>query len=409
MIQIILTIIEDFAMAYFLSRFLMLEKKDTFFILSAAISIIETLFTTDIFNFSSLLPFLLILSNLILIKILKKEIDFIDCFICIIAPIIIILTDLLGLVIFSFIFHINIEIIVTNKELLSIVSFFSKILLIFIYLLILFIKTKNTIHASQKKIWIIVFIWFIIFLLIYTLGESIVYNNLNMQTIYHFTFLFIILILSLFIFFYYLYNEMKIKYNNELLDQKEYYINKNLHNINKMYDEIINIEHFTLYNLLYIKTLMLNNRYDEINIFLDKNISKLKKFSTIINTGSYYFDYMINKKLNEYNYNGYDIQTIVSVQYGNFNIEENTVEDIIKIIDVLFEVGDKNKTFSLTFSKKKNFLVIKIIFQKNSSINNMSYFYNKINKIKSENPKISYKKDSFNNYITYKILCELIK
>lgn len=402
--QFILTIIEGFSLSYFISRLIKLDRKNIFFLNLTFFFVVETIIVSDIMGHYWLMPILLLGSIMILLKIFKKNITFFDIMICVCALILIVFTDIISLLLFSIFSGINIYKIVSNQILLTIASFIAKTILIIIYIVILSKKVEEHPITVIKKWWIFIIIWILVFILIYILGEAIVFNKINIITIYSITALFLILMIALFILFYKIYQEIKKNHKNEITLQKSYFIKKNLANVHKLHNEIMAIEHATTYNLLHIKILLLNHDYKELNSFIDKNISRVKKFTLLINTNSPYFDYMINKKLNEYNYKGYNLQLTTYIKDKCLNIDENCVDTILKIIDILLKSGDKSKTFNISISKKNAFLLIEIIFIKKNILAEEKLL---IDEAINTNKKILYTKHALDEYNIYKILCEL--
>lgn len=397
MTQIILTIIEDFIMALFIKKYLNLNTSFIFF--SSIICIAETTFVQYIPNWSYSLPFVMFLTILFLIFLFKKNISLNDFIGALLGPTLILLTDILSLFILKPVFP---KFISNNYYILS-ASFFSKILLIIAYYFILNYSLEIKKILIFKDWWMLLPIWIIVFFILYFLGESIILNKVTYNTIYIITILLLLLSIFLLILFYRIQKENELKHKNELIHQKEIYIKKNYTMMKKLYDEISKIEHSTTYSFMYIKALLLNEKYNDINSFLNEKNYESKSIQNIINTGNPYFDYELNKILKKMSNSKNNIKISVNFKNSNFEIDKNNVDNIINIIKFIFSVSNKNYSLNIDIVQKGNFIIFTLINNLASAeYKDYKYFLDSL----KNTDKISCNYKQINSYIFFKILVE---
>lgn len=146
----------------------------------------------------------------------------------------------------------------------------------------------------------------------------------------------------------------------ELEIQKSNYIKKNKEIINKLHNEITVIDHYNMYVLLHTKILIQNKQYKEANIFLDKNIHKLKRYKNVINTGQPIFDYEINKLINKLILADGNIKT--TIHSITADIDKDNLKIICEVISHLFAIANKQKVFNIQISETFSYILVSISF-----------------------------------------------
>lgn len=399
MIQIILTIIEDLFMSFFISNYSNIEKGNLFIAYGTIIFSIETTIVQYISELSLFLPMIMILTSLLIIFYYKGKILFNDFIGSLLGPIIILLTDFVSLLLFGFIFSVSLNYITSNSFYLLSASLLSKVLLIVAYIIILDINSHRKILVKYKDWWIILPIWLVVFIVLYYLGEAIVFNNVTIHTIYMISLFLLILSILLLILFYKINKVSDIKHKNELIKQKEFYIKKNYEMLKKLHYEMTEVEHSTTYNYLHIKGLLFNKKYDEMESFLNNKIYDLKKIKNIINSGNPYFDYVMNKMVNNMLLQNHNIKTSLQITNKKFEIKNVKLDLVVLIIEYLFSVSNKRKAFNIDIIQKNKYLIIQLIA---NDINLDNKEFKKISK--SNEIKCNYKK--IDDYCIIKILIE---
>lgn len=358
MIQFVINLIEDIILIYFISNYTKIKEKHAFQITLTIVCFIETCILDLFINYSFLLPILIFCSLVLGIKYFNKILHLYDIISCLLGIAFIIGSDILSLVIIGAFSNLSIDQISQNSHYFIISILLSKILFFIIVKLMLFLTSNTKKFINAKDWWILFPIWIIIFFIMYTLGESLVFNKLDFQTIY----LILILVLLLTVFFlillYQIQKQNELKRINDLNNQKVYYTTKNMEIINKLYNEITVIEHSTVYTLMHIKSLIYNKNFDTLDAFLDKNIKKARKYDSIINTDNPYFDYEINKSLHSLLIQGGNIKTSVFIKPNQIQIEKNHLDLFVSIIEYLFSISLPDKVFNIEIYQKSSFYII---------------------------------------------------
>jgi hypothetical protein len=402
MIQIILTIIEDLIMAFFIYKYLNLKSSKSFIVVTTLSCSLETTLVEYIPKLSVALPFIMFITILLIIYLYKKNIVLNNVIISLLGPITILLSDIFSLVLLNFIQSFPINDMINAEYFILTASITSKFIEILIYMLILYFNSYNKIILNFKDWWMLLPIWIIIFYILYLLGESIVFNNVNIKIMYTISIFLLILSVFFLILFYKIQKENEIKYKNKLLKQKEYYMKTNYEMIKKMHNEMTELEHSNIYNFLYIKGLLFNNKEEEIESFLNQRIYKLKKFKNI-NSGNPYFDYVLNKTINNIITQNGDVKTFVQIENNNFEIKKNQLDAISSTIEFLFNLSDKKSSLHLEIIQKKNYIIFTLIYN-NIQINSVDH--KTIQDMYDNTNKISYSHKEIDTYNIFKILIE---
>lgn len=363
LIQIILSIIEDLIISFFVVEMVDFKKNKTYFVLS---NTILCAFITYIFNkntsLTNYLPFCIVLNIMILLRIFKKKLSLNDLIVSLIGPILVIITDLISLLLCSFLTHFDLSKIVNDPHNIILASFFAKLILLLICLFISNRKPKFKNDLNYKKWGILCPIGLLIFSEIYVLGDAIVSNSLSTLSLYYLIINLIILSALIIILFYIIQKESINEKQIELTIQKEKYISQNKSLLLKLHDEISVIDHNNMYTLLQIKNLIKQQKYNEIEEIIENNIFKLRKYKNIICTGNPLFDQAYNKEINYYSMQNYDLKTICSISNKDFQIEKDEINFIIDSLKYFISISKIEKTFTINISSKLNFLTIYFLF-----------------------------------------------
>lgn len=401
--QLILTVIEDIIMVYFLSLYIDIDDqlKNKFIFFVTGISVIETTIFED--NYSMFLPIILSVSLIFSIYLLKERISLNDVVACVMFPAIIIITDLISLILLSIILTLDISNITLNADYIVVASLVAKLMSIVFFSTLLFLHKRIKNRLNYRTWWVLLPIWGCLFVILYFLGLSILYKNVDINNIRFITIILIFLSILLLILFYKIQKENEVMRRIELDNQKIYYIEKNKRMMNKLYDDISKIEHSSMYNFLHIKGLLASRNYEEIEEFVNKNINNIKKYKNILITENEYFNYVINKKINELILYNSNIKICVTLENKYFQIEESVLNSLTEAIDIIFRISDKNKSFNINFYQMNIFLKTTIIFQKNKYYITEKEEY--INSLAQLNINYSYKE--VEDYCIYTIIIEL--
>lgn len=402
LIQIILSIIEDSILSFFIARTTKVKKQVPFIITSTFICSLMT----NVFNYyepiTEYLPLAIFLTNISLLKYFKVKINFNIVIWCILAPILIILTDLIALLLFSFYAYFNITIITNNQQYITYASFLAKILFLMICILILNIQQKNKNILSFKTWGILLPIYLSVFFSIYILGNAIVSNTLNNHSILLLINIQVILSVLIIVLYYIIQKESLNIKKIELNAQKEKYIKQNKSLMLTLHDEISTIDHNNMYTLLSIKNLLNKNNLNEINGIIDKKIYELKKYKNIIYSGNPYFDQVFNREINNYCLLGKDIKIMCLISNSDFEINQLEMDYILDILKYLISISSV-KPFTIDINDKLKFLNISFIFYSIKDIEK-----NKLTNLKKiySTDKIKYQYTNNDHLICFKLIME---
>lgn len=403
MSQLILTILEDSLLSIFVSNYTQLHNNKAFIYITTFLLVVETTIIQYVPQLSVTLPIIMIITLLLIIRFYKKHITLNDAIGTLLGTTLILLTDIISLLLLSFSMTLSLDTITTNTHYVLTASILAKIILAFSYFIILHLNLRNRKKLNYKEWWILLPIWSIIFMTLYILGESIMLNKVTLKTTYIVTMSIICLSSCFLILFYKIQKENELKHKNELLKQKEFYIKKNYEMIKKLHDEIKEIEHSTIYNLLYIKGLLYNKKYNEIDLFLQKSIYKSKKFKNVINSGNPYFDHELNKSINNLISQNANVKKSIQMSNKNFEIDKLQLDVINATINLIFDNSDKSNTFNLEIIQKDKYIIITIIY---ISLHNESSNYKNLLEIYDSIKNLSYSYKEIEKYSVFKILIE---
>lgn len=403
MMQFVLTVVEDIIMVYFLSLYIEIDDKLKFVLLAGTTCIIETTIAEKEI-LTMFLPLFISISLMLIVYFTKKKLSLNEVIASVIFPVMIIITDLTALVILSIYLSVDFVFVANNSHYILFASIIAKILLVIFYLFILYINKNIKNMLNYRQWWVLLPIWSIIFILLYLLGFSILHNSINTNVVYFITFFLIVLSVLLVILFHKIQKENEIMRKIELDAQKNYYVKKNKEMLNILYDEISKIEHSSIYNFLHIKGLLVNKDYNEIDFFIDKNINKIKKLKNVIFTENPYFNYVINKKIKELILQNPNIKVCITTENKYFQVEEFQLGYVTKIIDILFNLSNKEKSFNISFFQTNIFLKTTIIFERNEG----DFFdTEKVLLCLEKYKNINYKYKKIDKYFMYIIVLEM--
>lgn len=404
LIQIILSIIEDFIISYFIASMTNFNKKIPFIIFNTLFCSILTTIFNSYNTLSNYLPLFIFITIVIILKFFKKKITLNDIVLCLVGPILTIITDLISLLFFSIIIDTSLNILTSTSHHMVIASFFAKFLLFFSCQILIKNKLSTKEHLNYKKWGILFPICLLIFSSIYVLGNAIVNNSLSTYSMYYLIICFVLLSILIIALYNIIQKECIDIKEFELNKQKEQYIRENKNIMLRLHNEITVIDHENMYTFLQIKNLIKIKDYNSINKILDSKILSLKKYKNIIHTGNPYFDQSFNKVLYDCVLEKKDIKTICSIVNNDFSIQEKEIDFIIDILHYLLSISKSNEPFIIDMSIKSKYLVIFFIFYQVDIID--SYVIKDLEKIySSEHIQYNYNIEDMLTY--FKVIIEL--
>lgn len=356
----IINAIEDIILVYFIANYINIYQKRKFILIMFLLCFIETSIF-DIINIHSWpLPIILITTLILGISYFNKKISYSDIISCCFGLSLIVVSNLLALFIIGLCTNIKLTQISLFPDYFKLSTLISKLILLFLAIGVLSISKKLKSFLYIKDWWTLIPIWFLLFSTLFIIGYSIIFDIFNLMTIYILLLLLIALTILMLILYFQIQKKNIERQKMELEIQKSNYIKKNKEIINKLHNEITVIDHYNMYVLLHTKILIQNKQYKEANIFLDKNIHKLKRYKNVINTGQPIFDYEINKLINKLILADGNIKT--TIHSITADIDKDNLKIICEVISHLFAIANKQKVFNIQISETFSYILVSISF-----------------------------------------------
>ncbi len=356
MISLILIVIEAFILSLFLSKYLSLQKEYGFSIIVFILCMIEAMiFYENTFMYSFIRPVLLFFTLLICIYLKKKCLTKTDALVCLLVPVMLIITNFISSLLTSLFLSRTVS---QYDQYYLISSIVSKVLLIIVYAFINYYAG----HENRESQWsVFMIVWMLVFILIFLFW-------LDRYSIYSGIFILAIISIILIIFIYHIQRNNEIMIKKEVEIQKAYYVQRNKRTVDRMYDDIQRIEHASLYNLSHIKLLLQQHNYDELNLYLDNNIDKMRKYRNIMNTDNPFFNYIMNQKINQLLLQNSNIKVSCILENKDIPISKEQIELLATIINQIFDISQHDQSFNITFYTQNSYFKVEIIFTKQHNI-----------------------------------------
>lgn len=232
-----------------------------------------------------------------------------------------------------------------TRSVLIIITLLSKL---FFFIAVMYFSNQRLEFKSEldTKRWNkIVIIFSLLLLELFILANDYVIGNINSKDI-----LICMVLTSLIIVFIFNIYTNILKENEEkmylLLKNEEIKYKKENYNVlTKMVDDIYRLEHNLRYILMKIKFEIQDKKYDECLELIENYTKNFNKFKTIINTENPYFDYFINKKLNELYMNNIDANISISISKSDYYLNKEYTNYVLLLLDSI-----KSKTDKLTIN-----------------------------------------------------------
>ncbi|WP_326910856.1 sensor histidine kinase [Sedimentibacter sp. MB31-C6] len=370
--ELLINLFESYLMIDFISKFNGYRynkiKRNILFVFAILILFVEVSIANYIESFIEI-PSYVALIVMIIYSIIALEGKFIEKLMsCITFNVVVILINSFSLFIFSMIFNVSVDNMITTFGIYRIVSLVaSKILLFYVSRIILKLKINkykyDKIHSTS---WILTTLLplLTIFVMV-TITETEVLNNDMRINVY--LFLSIVGLILINIIFYYLFvklgQEYEISTENELLKRNLMLQNKHSWEIKELYNEIQAMRHDMRNQIICILSYIQDENYEKgvqyINSII-KDINNTKKF---IFTKNDMFNAIVNNKLSEANSNGIKTSYIINYELDNF-MEERDINILFgNLLDNAIEACDKlkgDKEISLLIDKKRDYILIKV-------------------------------------------------
>ncbi len=277
-----------------------------------------------------------------------------------------ILINSFSLFIFSIVFNVSVEDMITTFGIHRFVCLITSKLILF-YVSRIILKLKN--YKNEKtplSVWTsMTIIPILTIFIMVTITESAVFNSDTRITFYLLLSIIGLILINMIIYFLFmrLGNEYEIIKENELLKYNNMLQNKHSKEVKELYKEVQTMRHDMKNQIISIRSSIqdenFNKAIDYANSIIE-NIDNTKKF---IFTKNDMFNAIVNNKLSEASYK--EIKTSYSINYELDQCMEDVDINILfgNLLDNAIEACEKvekNKEINLTIDKKRDYIFIEV-------------------------------------------------
>ena len=362
--DVMMTLIEDFIIAYFDFKILNINNKKLIFFLTFFCTLITFIFNNLLLD-NYWLMIILIMIFTVTSSFCNQKRNLIYFIVPAILIIVLLFSNTISTILVSTVFFINPIKITSNNVYIILLSLLSRV--IFLILSYLFSYYDNKYRLNKNKLLVGNYWWsFCLFVLsflgVYTLlFEMIFYHMISSINMYKLLFQVIVMCCSFFIFYFNIQKEYQnnIIINEKLLKSK--YATETYEKINKLSYQMLQEKHLMYYILISIKNYLDNDNRKEIEKLIENQLDKFDFYKLSNLTGIRIFDEEIIKYLISLEKNGFSIKKVLTINSINVLENSNFVKEIKLILKQVVEFCLDNKTFELYLYEVNEFVVLKIV------------------------------------------------
>lgn len=362
--DVMVTLIEDFIIAYFDFKILNINNKKLIFFLTFFCTLITFIFNNLLLD-NYWLMIILIMIFTVTSSFCNQKRNLIYFIVPAILIIVLLFSNTISTILVSTVFFINPIKIASNNVYIILLSLLSRV--IFLILSYLFSYYDNKYRLNKNKLLVGNYWWsFCLFVLsflgVYTLlFEMIFYHMISSINMYKLLFQVIVMCCSFFIFYFNIQKEYQnnIIINEKLLKSK--YATETYEKINKLSYQMLQEKHLMYYILISIKNYLDNDNRKEIEKLIENQLDKFDFYKLSNLTGIRIFDEEIIKYLISLEKNGFSIKKVLTINSINVLENSNFVKEIKLILKQVVEFCLDNKTFELYLYEVNEFVVLKIV------------------------------------------------
>lgn len=362
--DVMMTLIEDFIIAYFDFKILNINNKKLIFFLTFFCTLITFIFNNLLLD-NYWLMIILIMIFTVTSSFCNQKRNLIYFIVPAILIIVLLFSNTISTILVSTVFFINPIKIASNNVYIILLSLLSRV--IFLILSYLFSYYDNKYRLNKNKLlvgnyWWSFYLFVLSFLGVYTLlFEMIFYHMISSINMYKLLFQVIVMCCSFFIFYFNIQKEYQnnIIINEKLLKSK--YATETYEKINKLSYQMLQEKHLMYYILISIKNYLDNDNRKEIEKLIENQLDKFDFYKLSNLTGIRIFDEEIIKYLISLEKNGFSIKKVLTINSINVLENSNFVKEIKLILKQVVEFCLDNKTFELYLYEVNEFVVLKIV------------------------------------------------
>lgn len=362
--DVMMTLIEDFIIAYFDFKILNINNKKLIFFLTFFCTLITFIFNNLLLD-NYWLMIILIMIFTVTSSFCNQKRNLIYFIVPAILIIVLLFSNTISTILVSTVFFINPIKIASNNVYIILLSLLSRV--IFLILSYLFSYYDNKYRLNKNKLLVGNYWWsFCLFVLsflgVYTLlFEMIFYHMISSINMYKLLFQVIVMCCSFFIFYF---NNQKEYQNNIIINEKllkSKYATETYEKINKLSYQMLQEKHLMYYILISIKNYLDNDNRKEIEKLIENQLDKFDFYKLSNLTGIRIFDEEIIKYLISLEKNGFSIKKVLTINSINVLENSNFVKEIKLILKQVVEFCLDNKTFELYLYEVNEFVALKIV------------------------------------------------
>lgn len=362
--DVMMTLIEDFIIAYFDFKILNINNKKLIFFLTFFCTLITFIFNNLLLD-NYWLMIILIMIFTVTSSFCNQKRNLIYFIVPAILIIVLLFSNTISTILVSTVFFINPIKIASNNVYIILLSLLSRV--IFLILSYLFSYYDNKYRLNKNKLLVGNYWWsFCLFVLSFLgvyalLFEMIFYHMISSINMYKLLFQVIVMCCSFFIFYFNIQKEYQnnIIINEKLLKSK--YATETYEKINKLSYQMLQEKHLMYYILISIKNYLDNDNRKEIEKLIENQLDKFDFYKLSNLTGIRIFDEEIIKYLISLEKNGFSIKKVLTINSINVLENSNFVKEIKLILKQVVEFCLDNKTFELYLYEVNEFVALKIV------------------------------------------------
>lgn len=362
--DIIMTLIEDFIIAYFDFKILDIVNKKIIVFLTLICTLTTFIFNNLLVN-NYWLMIILIMIFTFASSFCDKKRNLMYFIVPAILLIILLFSNTLAIILVSTVFLINPIQISSNNIYVILLSLFSRIIFLVLSYLFSYYDNKyrlNKIRLLVDKYWWSCCLFIFAFLGVYTLlFEMIFYHMISTINMYELLCQVIIMCCSFLVFYFNIQKEYQnnLTLNEELIKSK--YATETYEKINKLSYQMLQEKHMMCYVLMSIKNFLVLNDYDAIEKLIEKQLDKFDFYKLSNFTGIRIFDEEIVKYFISLENDDFSVKKVLTIDNTSILENKDFVKEIKSILEQVIEFCLDTKIFEFYLYEINEFVVLKII------------------------------------------------
>lgn len=388
--DLLMTVFEDFVISYFLISFFFEGKKLRLSCVLTIICVIETFILNNYFKNNELLFFLLVLTCMAMLCIIKRKINWFYLVIPCLLIGLLLVSNITSFYVVSLLTNIKINDISDNLYMLVLTILLSR--LIFLITSIHLYNSLKSLKIKRDQYAFIEYKSFVIFILclfsiVTTIGESIVYGIFDYKIYLLLIIEFLLMCISSIVLFINIQNNYKnqLKMQSEVIQLK--YSRQMYFETCKLSYQLSQDKHDLYYLLKKIEDAIIKKNNNEGLYLIQNAIGQINKVDISYTSSNPLFDYMITKKIKNLKLFKYDVIYTANISQKELLNDLTLIDNLERYIDCLTLNNTKSigKYLEVSIYEKNNYIIFDLRINKNMELSNSIFdFENKSEHILQE-------------------------